>query len=49
MRQALLDRVGPRGTAKAPGPTYGLKADEWAALGVAVTAHRLIHGLAEAT
>ena len=38
VRQALLDLVGPRGTKCAPGPTYGLRADEWAALGVAVTA-----------
>lgn len=38
IRQALLDRVGPRGSKAAPGPTFGLKADEWAALGVAVTA-----------
>jgi hypothetical protein len=37
VRQALIDLVGPRGTKKAPGPTYGIKADEWAALGVAVT------------
>lgn len=38
VRQALLDRVGPQGTKKAPGPTYGLRADEWAALGVAMVA-----------
>jgi hypothetical protein len=42
VRQALLDRVGAQGTKKAPGPTYGLKADEWAALGVAVTAAKLL-------
>lgn len=42
IRQALLDRFGPgkllaQGTKKAPGPLYGIKADEWAALAVAVT------------
>lgn len=37
VRQALLDLYGPQGTKKAPGTTYGLKADEWAALGVAET------------
>ena len=44
IRQALLDRFGP-GKAKAvglkasPGPLYGIKGDEWAALAVAVTAY----------
>jgi len=43
IRQALIDRFGPGkeraiGTKKAPGPLYGMKADEWAALAVAVTA-----------
>lgn len=37
VRQVLLDRFGPPGTKKAPGQTYGIKADIWAALGVAVT------------
>lgn len=37
IRQALLDLYGAQGTKKAPGPTHGLKADEWAALGVAET------------
>jgi hypothetical protein len=37
IRQALLDRLGPQGTKKAPGPTYGLHKDLWAALAVAVT------------
>jgi hypothetical protein len=36
VRQALLDRIGPQGTKKAPGPTYGVKSHEWAALAVAV-------------
>lgn len=39
VRQALLDKVGPQGTKKQPGPTFGIKADEWAALSVAVTAY----------
>lgn len=38
VRQALLDRIGPAGTKKKPGPTYGVKSHAWAALGVAVTA-----------
>ncbi len=38
VRQALIDRVGPQGTKKAPGPTFGLKGDEWSALAIAVVA-----------
>lgn len=38
IRQALLDLIGPQGTKKQPGPTYGVKSHAWAALGVAVTA-----------
>lgn len=38
IRQALIDRLGPAGTKKAPGGTYGVKSHAWAALGVAVTA-----------
>lgn len=38
IRQALIDLIGPQGTKKNPGPTYGLAGDMWAALGVAVTA-----------
>ena len=38
IRQALLDKLGPQGTKKAPGPTYGVKSHAWAALAVAVTA-----------
>ena len=37
IRQALIDKIGPQGTKKAPGPTYGLAKDMWAALAVAVT------------
>jgi hypothetical protein len=40
IRQALLDKFGGRsatGTKKAPGPLYGIHADLWAALAVAVT------------
>jgi hypothetical protein len=36
VRQALIDRLGLQGTKKAPGPTYGIKSHEWAALAVAV-------------
>lgn len=38
IRQALIDKLGPQGTKKDPGPTYGIKSHAWAALGVAVTA-----------
>ena len=38
IRQALLDKLGPQGTKKSPGPTYGVKSHAWAALAVAVTA-----------
>lgn len=45
IRQALLDLIGPQGTKKQPGPTYGVKSHAWAALGVAVTAaHQLTAG-----
>lgn len=38
IRQRLLDLLGPQGTKKQPGPTYGVKSHAWAALAVAVTA-----------
>jgi hypothetical protein len=38
IRQALIDKLGPQGTKKNPGPTYGVKSHIWAALAVAVTA-----------
>ena len=38
IRQALLDRFGPVGTKKTPGPLYGVKSHIWAALAVAVFA-----------
>lgn len=37
IRQALLDKIGPQGTKRKPGPTYGVKSHAWAALAVAVT------------
>lgn len=37
VRQALIDRLGPPGCKAKPGPTYGITADKWAALAVAVT------------
>ena len=39
VRQALIDRMGPPGTKKNPGPTYGIATHMWSALAVAVTAH----------
>lgn len=43
IRAALIDRFGPGkelaiGTKRAPGPLYGVKGDEWAALAVGLTA-----------
>ena len=43
IRAALIDRYGPGkdkaiGTKKSPGPLYGIKADVWSALAVALTA-----------
>ena len=37
VREALIARLGPPGTKKAPGPTYGLSGHTWPALAVAVT------------
>ena len=36
IRQALIDRFGPQGTKKEPGPLYGIKSHEWSALAVGV-------------
>jgi hypothetical protein len=38
VRQALIDQLGPPGTKKAPGGTYGVASHAWAALGVALVA-----------
>lgn len=38
IRQALIDRYGEPGTKKEPGKLYGVSADVWQALGLAVTA-----------
>lgn len=38
IRQALIDKLGPRGTKASPGPTYGVSSHAWAALAVAITA-----------
>lgn len=36
VRQALIDRLGPVGTKKNPGPLYGVSSHAWSALAVAV-------------
>ena len=41
IRQSLLDRFGPVGTKKTPGPLFGVKSHVWAALAVAVTASEM--------
>ena len=38
IRQALIDKLGPVGTKKQPGPCYGIASHLWAALAVAITA-----------
>ena len=38
VRQAMLDRWGPQGTKKNPGPTYGISKDVWSALAIATYA-----------
>lgn len=38
IRTALIDLIGPKGTAAKPGPTFGVASHAWQALGVAVTA-----------
>jgi len=37
VRESLIDRFGPVGTKKNPGPLYGVTGDIWSALAVAVT------------
>jgi hypothetical protein len=37
IRQAIIDRLGPPGTKRKPGMTYGLKGGEWQALALALT------------
>lgn len=49
VRQALIDRFGPVGTKKNPGPLRGIASHRWAALAVAVTAHDLEQTEHEAT
>jgi hypothetical protein len=44
VRQALLDRIGPQGSKKSQGPTYGIKSHTWAALAVAVYGHDKLSG-----
>lgn len=38
IRQALIDKLGPVGTKKNPGPLYGVSGHLWAALAVAIYA-----------
>lgn len=42
IRQALFERVGLPGKKAAPGPTYGVSGDAWAALAVAVTVPKVL-------
>lgn len=38
IRQAIIDKLGPKGTKKEPGPTYGISSHAWQALALALTA-----------
>jgi hypothetical protein len=38
IRQALIDKLGPKGTKANPGPLYGVTSHAWSALAIAVTA-----------
>ena len=40
VRLALIELLGPPGTKRDPGPTYGVTSHAWAALAVAVAAQR---------
>jgi hypothetical protein len=44
VRVALIDRIGPQGTKRQPGPTYGIKSHVWAALAVAVYGYDQLSG-----
>jgi hypothetical protein len=41
---ALLALIGPKGTKRDPGPTYGVSSHAWAALGVAYAAAKQLGG-----
>jgi len=49
IRQALIDRFGPVGTKKNPGPLFGISKHKWAAVAVAVTAFDIARTEHEAT
>lgn len=38
IRAAIIDKLGPRGTKRQPGPTFGISGDVWSALAVAIVA-----------
>lgn len=40
VRQALIDLLGPPGTKKAPGPTYGVSGHGWSCLAIAYHASK---------
>lgn len=44
IRQALVDKIGPVGTKKSPGRTYGVSKHLWSALAVAVYVHETRNG-----
>ena len=42
VRQALIDRLGPPGTKKTPGRTYGVSSHAWRALAVAIATQEML-------
>lgn len=44
VKAALIAAIGPKGTKKEPGPTFGVSSHAWAALGVAWAAHKATGG-----
>lgn len=49
VRQAVIDRLGGKGTKRDPGPTYGVASHAWSALAVAVTVLDGVAGMSRRT
>ena len=48
IRQAVIDLIGPQGSKRQPGPTYGVAGDGWASLALAITTAHKINSTAAA-
>lgn len=44
IRQALIDKYGPVGSKKSPGPLFGITSHCWAALAIAITCESKLEG-----